>query len=109
LKKPAPRIVDLSEKELEKAEGLKSATPGDAVTQQDLKANPGEHVKVGDELTIPSKEEIDAALQDPRVSPEILAAEKELQQAVDDKAHHMTIKKLQAALDTLKGDDSKAV
>lgn len=84
------RTVDLSAKEVEGAEGLKSHT----VTSDDIKANPDlvEHVKVGDKIGIPS--------------PELIEAEKELAQLKKDKAHHMTIKSAQAKVDELEKDST---
>jgi hypothetical protein len=74
---PAQRVVDLSAKEAVEAEGLKSVA---VVPVQDA----------------PAPEPVKQP-----VSPEQSAAQAELQQAIDDKAHHMTIKSLQAKVDGL--------
>jgi hypothetical protein len=68
---PAQRIVDLSEKDVVEAEGLKS-------------------------VEVAPVEAVQAV-----ASPELAAAQAELQQAIDEKAHHMTIKSLQAKVDGL--------
>ena len=107
LQKPAPRIVDLSEQEVKQAEGLKVPVEGNGGISEAKTISPDQTTKIeGADLGAVTKVEVNDEVV---VSPEILAAEKELQQAIDDKAHHMTIKSLQAKVDALKQAVDKAV
>lgn len=73
------RVVDLSESDLKDVEGLKvNATNVDHV----VTIEPGDTVSVVE-------------------SAELIEAKAELQQAIDDKAHHMTVKALQKRVDEL--------
>jgi hypothetical protein len=75
---PAQRVVDLSQDDLANVEGLKKQEPS---VNEEKQENP----------VLDSQD------------PEVLAAKEELQKAIDSKAHHMIVKKLQKQVDDLEG------
>lgn len=74
------RVVDLSDDEAKGAEGLKKDG------------------SIKNVVIVPAENFED---QSKEPSSELVAARKELQQAIDDKAHHMIVKKLQKTVDEL--------
>jgi hypothetical protein len=91
--KPAPqRVVDLSEKDIKTAEGLKQ------------NATPPIQEPVPPTTTLGTNE---VKAQPVEESQELKDAKAELQKAQDEGAHHMTIKSLQSKVDTLSGNNEE--
>ena len=99
---PAPqRVIDLSAKDIESAEGLKvSETNVDHVVAL-TDAKYVAPVKINTDIVTNADQERRVVNVTPVASPELTAAKAELQKAIDEKQHHMTVKMLQANVDKL--------
>jgi hypothetical protein len=94
LKSIPPRTVDLSKDDLGTVEGLK---PADKVSAPEATGSLVTSIPVTNEV----------AQADAPVDPKLKELEDSLQQARDDKAHHMTIKSIEKSIEDYKNNSAK--